>query len=164
MRLPPLCLGKVLPLSCPLLFLWPSNPTMRYLSPRFLEGYACSHGELCFWLSVATCLSSGAMGLVAVKAEQHWLCRSITACGATPGHGLPSPARAANSLSARFVCLHVPAVCFCPCSTAHRGGRSDSEMYFSGQQWLHRAILNWFAFYAWQQEKPVPTMLLLLIL
>ena len=119
MQLSPLCLGKDLPLSPPLLSLWPSNPAMHCLSPCLFEGYPCSHGELCLWLAVATCVSFDTTGLVAVKAQQHWLCLSLTACNGAPGPALSSSAHVAISLTAHLVCLYIPRACFPPYSTAY---------------------------------------------
>ena len=93
----------------------------------FFEGYPCSCDKLCLRLGVATCVSFDATGLVAVKAQQHWHCRRFTACSGAPGPGLSS---SAISLTAHFVCLHLRRAYLHSCSTAYRGGRSYSEMYF----------------------------------
>lgn len=66
-----------LPLSPPLLCLWPNSPTMHHLSPWSFEGYPCSCGELCLWLDVPNCVNFDATGLVAMKAQQHWLCHNL---------------------------------------------------------------------------------------
>lgn len=77
MWLPPMRLGKALPLSCSLLFLWPNIPTMRCLSPCFLEGYPCSRGELRFWLCCYLCELwchglGGSGGTAALALPQHY--------------------------------------------------------------------------------------------
>lgn len=119
-----------MPLSPPLLSLWPSSPTMHYLSPWSFEGYPCSCGELCLWLGVANCASFDATGLVAVKAQQPWLCHSLTACNEAPGPGLSSAAHAASSLLTCFASIHQECP-FPPAACCAEEGRSSSVTSFS---------------------------------
>lgn len=104
MQLPPLCLGKVLPLSAPLL----SSPDGLAALQRTVCPLGCfwfyffltvihAYTVSCLQLSVAACLSFDATGLVAVKAQQCWLCHSLTACSRAPGPGFSSSAHAAIS-------------------------------------------------------------------